>query len=282
MQNDISKMILELYEIREDPLNNIDRLYSILRRAREIGVELESPDALLEERKIIVQNNARLEVFSSLQNCVSRFLSEDAVKYEEKAELRKLVVVLQSNIQKRIELYESQNSLLRIKISEKNREKVENYLQQLIGRILQNEILPNLLEKMGYEKNTTTFNLPDRVLEVDGRYEEKLFRGARSERLVGKNVIVIECKTTIELKDIRDYESDVQVIREKYEREKETWNYDRLNFEAWIVACYGWDETLIKEAQIRNLKPITPDKLENELKKRGIFDSRIPICPTSE
>ena len=65
-------------------------------------------------------------------------------------------------------------------------------------------------------------------------------------------------------------------------KEKEIWNYDNLDFKAWIVACYGWNEELLDEARSRGIIPITLEKLEKELRKHEIFDRRIPICPTNE
>ncbi len=72
------------------------------------------------------------------------------------------------------------------------------------------------------------------------------------------------------------------MIKSKYVKDKENWNYDDLNFEAWIVACYGWSKQLQDEAVSRSITPITSTVLERELKKYGLLDHRIPICPTTD
>lgn len=181
MRNAVTNMILEINEAIENPFYNIDRIFSVLERARKHGIELEKPSLRLLERNKVTyeQNTVQLDGLNSFHNCLSRFLLNQKISYEEKNKVRDIVLDLESKIQDRISFFKNRDRLLRLKITDDNKVYFENILQQLIGRVLEKEILPNLMEKMGYEEKTTTFNLIDKVLEIDGRYEEKIIQRSK-------------------------------------------------------------------------------------------------------
>jgi len=283
MENRISQIILNLYQIREDPINNFDKIPGILDQLGSLGIEYPELAKILEYRIDVEKISEPLKESISLRKCVKRYLSETGfLEIEEIRELREYARHFYTEVNTYIQHLEKQNQLLRLKITKDNHQMIEDLLQKLIGHILEVELIPNLLEKMGFEKNSTTFKIDHGIVEVDGRYELKKFSGARRERLVGKDVIIVECKTTIDLNEIKKFESKIKVVKAKYVKEKENWNYDNLNFKAWIVACYGWSEELLEEAKSRSIMPVTPTKLEHELKRHNIFDPRIPFCPTNK
>lgn len=283
MENRISQTILSLYQVREDPISNFDKIPIILDQLGSLGIEYPELAKILEYREDAERIFVPLKDSISLKKCVERYLSRtELFEVEEIRELRESAGQFYSEVNNYIQLLEKQDQLLRLKITKDNHQMIEDLLQRLIGHRLEIELVPNLLEKMGFEENSTTFKIDHKIVEVDGRYERKEFSGARSERLVGKDVILVECKTTIDFNEIKKFESKVKIVKAKYAKEKENWNYDYLNFKAWIVACYGWTEKLLEEARSRSIRPVTPSKLEHELKSHGIFDPRIPMCPSSK
>ena len=76
MRKVISKIILDLYDIKENPSDNLDTLVLILQEIEKLGLKVATPSDLLESARVIRQNKSSQEVFSSLHNCVSRFLSK--------------------------------------------------------------------------------------------------------------------------------------------------------------------------------------------------------------
>jgi len=283
MEKRISKRIYDLYEIREDPVRNLHKIKPILDELGRFEIEIPEPAELSYYKTSIRRILVPLESFNLLRECLRRFISEqELLEFAEMREFRDYAENFQAKIHNYLESLRNQHELLRFRITEENQQYFEDLLQKLIGIRLEYELIPNLFEKMGYEKNSTTFKINHEVVEVDGRYELKRFSGAKEERLVGKDIVVAECKTTIDLSEIKKFESKIKVIKAKYVKEKENWNYDNLNFKAWMVACYGWSEELLDEARSRGIIPITPTKLEHELKKHEFFDRRIPICPTTE
>ena len=283
MEHRISERIYDLYKLREDPLENFDKIEPILEELGRFGIEYPELARLLDYRSSVRRISMPLQSFELLKKCVNRFLSEEELlEIEEVREFRNTAENLYSKIQTSIQNLREQYDFLRFRITKENQQYFEDIFQKLLGWRLEVELIPNLLEKMGFEKNSTTFKIDDGIVEVDGRYELERFSGARKDRLVSKDVVVVECKTTIDLSEIKKFQSKVEMIKTKYVKEKEIWNYDNLGFKAWMVACYGWNEELLKEARDRGIIPFTSTKLEYELKKYKIFDSRIPICPTSE
>lgn len=283
MEKRITKRIYDLYELREDPIKDLDKIKPILNELSRFGIEYPELASLPDYKSSIRRITIPLQAFTLLRNCVRHFLSEEELlAIEEVRDFRNSAENLYSKVDTYIKDLGKQYELLRFRITKENRQYFEDLLQKLIGIRLEYELIPNLLEKMGFEKNSTTFRINNRVVEVDGRYELKRFSGARRERLVGKDVVIVECKTTIDLGEIKKFQSKVKMIKAKYAKEQENWNYDDLNFKAWIVACYGWSEELLEETESKGITPITPTKLEHELKRHKIFDSRIPICPTSD
>jgi len=274
---------LDLYEIREDPVRNLDKIESILLELRELGIEYppiaEYPDYRASARRASI----RLQAFTMLSDCLRRFLSEEDLReIDQTRELRDYAAEFDSKLHTFIDKSEEEYELLRLTITRENRRYFEDLLQKLIGVRLEYELIPNLFEKMDFEKKSTAFNIDGKVIEVDGRYERESHRGARAERLVGKEVVIVECTTTIDVGEIKKFESKRKIIEAKYAEDKHNWNYDILDFKAWIVACYGWNNELIEEAKARDIIPITPFELEKKLKQNKIFDRRFPICPTSE
>ncbi|MEM2112384.1 MAG: hypothetical protein QXX08_11005 [Candidatus Bathyarchaeia archaeon] len=283
MESRISQIILNLYQIREDPINNFDKIPSILDQLGFLGIEYPDLAKILEYRTDVERISEPLKESISLKKCVERYLSEtEPLKIEEIRELRNYARQLYSEVSTYIQHLERQSQLLRLKITKDNHQMIEDLLQKLIGHRLEIELIPNLLEKMGYERNTTTFNISDKVVEIDGRYERNFYSGIRNERLRKKDVVIVECKATIDLDEIKKFQTKIEIIKGKYIKDKENWGYDELDFRAWIVACYGWTKELFEEARKRDIAPISSAELERELRKFGIFDPRIPICPTSD
>lgn len=283
MENRISQIILNLYQIREDPISNFNKIPGILDQLGSLGIEYPELAKILEYRIDVEKISESLKDSISLRKCVERYLSEtEILEIEEIRELRNYARQLYSEVNTYIQHLEKQSQLLRLKITKDNHQMIEDLLQKLIGHRLEIELIPNLFEKMGYKGNTTTFNIPDKVVEIDGRYERNSYSGARNERLRKKDVVIVECKATIDLGEIKKFQTKVEIIKGKYVKDKENWDYDELDFGAWIVACYGWTKELFEEAKKRGIVPITSEGLERELRKFGIFDSRIPICPTSD
>ena len=283
MENRISRIILNLYQIREDPISNFNKIPGILDQLGSLGIYYPELAKILEYRIDVEKISEPLKESISLRKCVERYLSEtEFLEIDEIRELRNYARQLHSEVNTYIHNLQKQSQLLRLKITKDNHQMIEGLLQELIGHRLEIELIPNLFEKMGYKGNTTTFNISDKVVEIDGRYERNSYSGARNERLWKKDVVIVECKATIDLGEIKKFQTKVEIIKGKYIKDKENWDYDELDFEAWMVACYGWSKELFEEAKKRDIVPITSEGLKSELKKFGIFDSRIPICPTSD
>lgn len=283
MENRISQIILDLYQIRDDPINNFDKIPGILDQLGSLGIKYPELAKILEYRIDVKKISEPLKGSISLRKCVERSLSEtEFLEIEEIRELRKYARQFYLEVNTYIQHLEKQSQLLRLKITKDNHQMIEDLLQKLIGRRLEIELIPNLFERMGYKGNTTTFNISDKVVEIDGRYERDSYSGARNERLRKKDVVIVECKATIDLGEIKKFQTKVEIIKGKYVKDKENWDYDELDFRACMVACYGWTKELFEEAKKRGIVPKTSDILERELKKFGIFDSRMPICPTSD
>lgn len=281
MEKTLSQIILDLYEIRERPLQNIDRLKSIIEKAQSLGIDLPPPQ--LPKREDIVASRSienRVSTLNSLYDCVSKYLSSEK-KVDERSEItvRKLAEELQSNLHQNLKSYEQQLNCLSIKITKSNKEYFESLISQLISRRLEYELLPNLMKNMGYERLPTTFKIEDKIVEIDGHYESNKYNGAANERLIEKNVIIVECKTTINSRDIDQFHHKIEALRAKYDNDKINWGYDKLNFECWIVGCYGWIQELIEKAEAKGIKVFTPDRFEEMLKKNKVLDRRIPTCP---
>ena len=281
MDKTLSQIILDLYEIRENPLQNIEKFYSILDKAQSLGIQVGPPEfPTREERASSRFIETRVSTLGSLLECVSKYLSSERQGYERpESTIHQLAETLQVNLRQSLDLYDNQLSSLQFKITESNREYFENLISQFIGRRLEHELLPNLMEKMGFEKQTTALKVDGKIMEIDGRYELNKYDGAANEILVEKSVIIVECKTTVGLRDIEKFHRKVSVLRQKYENDKVNWGYDRLNFECWIVGCYGWSEDLVKEVEAKGIKVFTSDRFEDLLKKNKAFDGRIPTCP---
>lgn len=283
MEKRISERIYDLYQIREDPIRNLDKIQPILNELREFGIEYPQIPRYPYYESNAKKISIRLHAFDLLRDCLRRFLSEgDRLETEEARELRDYAANFHSKLQDYIEKSEEQYKLLRFTITEENKKYFEDILQKLIGVRLEYELIPNLFESMSFEKNTTTFNIDGEVIEIDGRYERKSYSGAKAERLKEKEVVLVECATTVDLGKIKKFKSKVKIIKTKYMKDKRIWNYDNLDLKAWLVACYGWSKKLIDEAKARGIIPITPLELEKLLKQNGIFDPRIPICPSNQ
>jgi len=283
MENRISQIIHNLYQIREDPISNFNKIPRILDQLGSLGIEYPELAKILEYRINVEKISVPLKRSISLRKCIEHYLLEtEVLEIEEIRELGNFARQLHSEVNSYIQHLQKQSQLLRLKITKDNHQMIEDLLQKLIGHRLEIELIPNLFEKMGYKGNTTTFNISDKVVEIDGRYERNSYSGARNERLRKKDVVIVECKATIDLGEIKKFQTKVEIIKGKYVKDKENWDYDKLDFGAWMVACYGWTKELFEEAKKRGIVPITSEGLERELRKFGIFDSRIPICPTND
>lgn len=273
-------MIYELYEIRENPLENIDRLYSIIDKAQSLGIEVPPPEFLREQREVVRLTESRSYTLRSLRDCISKYLqSERPDIARPEADIRSQALEMRSKIEQSIQYYNESIQSLKFKITDLNKDYFEKLISQLIGRRLEHELLPNLMEKMGYESHPTTFKIEGKIMEIDGRYELNTYDGAANERLIKKSVIIVECKTTVGLRDIQRFAEKVRILKAKYEIDKNNWGYDSLQFDCWIVGCYGWTDELIREAESREIHAFTSEVLEKQLKEHKAFDGRIPTCP---
>ena len=172
MDKTISQLIYDLYEIKENPLKNIDRLYSILDKAAAFGIEAPPPSFLKEDQVAARLIENRSDILQSLHNCVTNYLSSQKQGIEgSEAHIRQLAEEMRSNLEQNLQYYDQMLKSLSFKITDSNREYFENLISQLIGRRLEHELLPNLMEKMGYERCPTAFKIEGKIVEIDGRYE---------------------------------------------------------------------------------------------------------------
>jgi hypothetical protein len=158
-------------------------------------------------------------------------------------------------------------------------EMTKQLIYELIGRRLEKEIIPDLAMKIGYAIRPNIFSHNNSEIEVDFVGEKDLTTSSFGNgKLKKKEVLLVECKTTISESDINDFARKVAIIKGKYEISADAFQYD-LKLDAWMVSCYGWTDEL-KDMAIKNgIKPFGKDELEDILEKHGILDHRIPTCP---
>jgi hypothetical protein len=168
------------------------------------------------------------------------------------------------------------------KISGRSVNPTRELLNRLIGERLEKQILPGLLRELDFELQPTIISTKQGQLEVDARGEKVTCTGIAAERLTAKKVIVVECKTTVHLRDIEEFAKKVAVLKSKYEAEKAVWNYEAYEIEAWLVACYGWTEGLKAKAKASGIEPVDDEALRRRLSECHLEDHRIPVCPRIE
>lgn len=152
-------------------------------------------------------------------------------------------------------------------------------IHELVGRRLEREIVPDLAKKLGYSSRPNVFLHNNCEIEVDFVGERDITTSPfGTGKLKRKEVLIVECKTTISKSDIDGFAKKISIIKAKYEISAKAFQYD-LNFDAWLVSCYGWTDELKDMAKKNNIKPFGKEELENILQKYGLLDHRIPVCP---
>jgi hypothetical protein len=151
--------------------------------------------------------------------------------------------------------------------------------RELIGRRLEKEVVPDLAKQIGYSRSPNI--IPDNGGEI-----ETDFVGERNTttsplgdgKWRTKEVLVVESKTTISERAIKNFSRKVEIIKSKYEKTSTIFKY-KLVLKAWILACYGWTDDLRKMATDMGIEPFDKDRIEDLLKAHNLLDRRIPICP---
>jgi hypothetical protein len=150
---------------------------------------------------------------------------------------------------------------------------------ELIGRRLEREIAPDLAQQMGFNSCPNIIRHSNQDIEVDYIGEKNNTTSPSGMgRLIKKRVLIIETKTTICKEDVEKFSYKVDLIREKYKRAALDFGYE-IEVEAWIFACYNWTEEIKLFAKQQKILPFDNEELRQLLKKYGILDRRIPICP---
>ena len=157
-----------------------------------------------------------------------------------------------------------------------------NYTENVfIGRRLEEVLVPRILEGMGYKRQKSQIWLQGGIMEVDFRGEKEV--PPNKPYIQGKDVIIVECKTTVNSRDVDEFARKVQIFRECYENERKNWGYRDISVKAWFVACYGWNEMILKRAREKDIIPITKDDLLRHIEEYAPdCDHRHPICPKKD
>jgi hypothetical protein len=158
-------------------------------------------------------------------------------------------------------------------------EATKQLIHELIGRRLEKEIIPDLAKKIGYAPHPNIFSYDDNEIEVDFVGERDVTTSPfGTGKLKKREVLVVECKTTISKSETNDFIRKVGIIKGKYKISAETFRYD-LNIDAWLVSCYGWTDELRNIAIKNSIKPFDKEELGDILEKYRLLDHRIPLCP---
>lgn len=157
--------------------------------------------------------------------------------------------------------------------------KVSVIQNSLVGDMLERYYLPKLMEREGYTTKHRIVHTSIGDVQVDVRAEKDYSVGFENlERLKGKDVIIIEVKTTIKDEYITDHSKTSKAIHEIYRKDSELWKYE-LRFQTWLVACYGWNDHLKDYAKREGIIPIDRQELETRLGKHSLLDRSRPPCP---
>ncbi len=150
---------------------------------------------------------------------------------------------------------------------------------ELIGRRLEREVAPDLAEQMGYVNSPNIIRHSNKDIEVDYLGEKNQTTSPFGNgRLIKKQVLIIETKTTICQEDITSFSGKVKLIKEKYERASLDFSYN-LEITAWIFACYKWTDELKQLAKNLGIQPFDNEELCGMLRTYHLIDRRFPICP---
>lgn len=152
--------------------------------------------------------------------------------------------------------------------------------RELIGRRLEKEIVPDLAEKLQFSSRPNILPENDHAeIEVDFLGEkETTNRPLGRGRLKKKEVLIVECKTTISKNDIVDFSRKVNIIKSKYEVSAKAFQHN-VEFEVWIFACYGWTKELKDLASKQGFRVFDADAMKETLDQHQLLDHRMPICP---
>jgi hypothetical protein len=173
---------------------------------------------------------------------------------------------------------QEQNAAIRYPYPDLNLMQTQMY-NQLIGYRIENTLTPQLAEQMGYNRKPNIYVHKKKDIELDYVGEKLITTNPdRQGRLNTKEMFFVECKTTINRRDIIKFKKKIDIVLDKETQASRIFEY-RLKHICWIIACYGWSERTINYAKENDIIPITPEIFEEYLKRHKLLDNRIPICP---
>lgn len=176
-------------------------------------------------------------------------------------------------------LYEEERSYA---LSLKNTyDDLKQQTRRLVGLCLERIWVPDIIEAKGYLLRPSILPIKDGEIELDAMAEKDNIKGiAPSHKLISKSILVVETKATIDRKDIFDFLKKVEIVKKKYNLMAAEFGFS-LSLEAWIVACYGWDQKLKEYANSNDILPIDDLKLFTMMEENGLLDSRYNPCPST-
>jgi len=292
--NRINRLVRSLNKFREAlSIEAIDmRSEEVLKNVKSLAQEIEASYDLIREPQLrdlrqLHENIAPVLIHANLYE--SAVLAMKCVeKSEESLEgLPRDYVLAHETAAEFKRFKDSINSLARKSLKEATSylrsidllPKVFSIQNNLVGDMLERYYLPKLMEREGYTTKHRVVHTSIGDVQVDIRAEKDYSVGFENlERLKGKDVVIIEVKTTVKDKHIPDLSKESKAIHEIYQKDSELWKYE-LRFQTWLVACYGWDDPLKDHAKREGIIPIDKQDLETRLGKHNLLDRGRPPCP---
>ena len=157
--------------------------------------------------------------------------------------------------------------------------KVSLLVNRSISDLLERYYVPKLVERKGYIAKSRMVNTSIGSVQLDVRAEKDAIVGFENlERLKGREVILVEVKTTVKREHISELSKKSKAILEIYQKDSKLWNYE-LRTQTWLVACYGWNEEIKSYAKREGIFPIDKEELEAQLQRYNLLDRSRPPCP---
>jgi len=275
-----SAALAELEKVRsiKDPVKKINMLRTLAPRLHEIAIEDEEFSIQIDRLTSLVDESIEICDLITHKKRIESLIREIIREIE-------IVKLPSSATEHFINCFERLSEVLmeRQRFLQPSLEKISFALdglhRKLIGRRLEKEIVPNLLKQMGYELGPRIYSHQGVEIEIDAFGQKIKTNYAEGQgKILKKEIVIVECKTTIDKKEIVDFLKKVEIIANKYRSVAQILEY-KLKIESWIVACYGWTDELKRFSKEKGLEPLDSSSLEGLLKKYGIIDRRYPVCP---